>query len=44
MKKYKYSDKESKDAFSSLILRTVPDKDAKSYFEKLNEMVHYLLK
>ena len=34
MKKYKYSDKESKDAFSSLILRTVPDKDAKSYFEE----------
>jgi hypothetical protein len=34
LKKYKYSDKESKDAFSSLILRTVPDKDAKSYFEK----------
>ena len=34
LKKYKYSDKESKDAFSSLILRTVPDVQAKKYFEK----------
>ena len=34
MKKYKYSDKESKDSFSSFVLRTVPEKDAKKYFEE----------
>ena len=34
MKNYKYSDKESKDSFSSFVLRTVPEKDAKKYFEE----------
>ena len=37
MKKYKYSDKESKDAFSSFVLRTVPDSDAKKYFNKAEQ-------
>ena len=34
MKKYKYSDKESKDAFSSFVLRTVPASAAKKFFKE----------
>jgi hypothetical protein len=34
MKEYKYSDKESKDTFSSFVLRTVPASDAKKYFNE----------